>query len=396
MGVELTFSVMGPALPVLQPLLDQFAAEQGITVRLRPLSWDTGWSELTRVARTGSGPDLSEIGSTWLGDLIATQALRPFGLADVRQVGGAGTFLPVAWQVGHPTGQSETWAIPWLVGARLLYFRRRLLEAAGVPVTTAFGTAEQLDRTLRQLQAARVDLPWIVPTGTTHTTLLNAASWVWGAGGDFVSADGKRLLFQEPAARAGLRAYFALHRYLAPTARHLRGEQPDLQFLQNAAAAVTISGHWLFMDARAQPPAAALADLGLAPPPGPSFVGGSYLVIWKHSPQPAAALALIRFLTQRAAQVAYSQAMGLLPVTPEALAGAPFATDPAWQVVLRALQAGRTFPVIRTWGQIEYRLVAAFSTLWAEILADPQLDLEATLARQLTALAARLEPLLQA
>jgi multiple sugar transport system substrate-binding protein len=394
MGVELTFSVMIPALPVLQPLLDQFAAEQGITVRVRPLSWDTGWSDLTRVARTGSGPDLSEIGSTWLGDLIATQALRPFGLADVRQVGGASAFLPVAWQVGHPTGQAKTWAIPWLVGARLLYFRRRLLEAAGVSSATAFGTADQLDRTLGRLQAAGVELPWIVPTGTTHTSLLNAASWVWGAGGDFVTPDGKRLLFHEPAARAGWRAYFALRRYLAPAARHLRGEQPDQQFLHHPAAGVTISGHWLFMQAREQTPAV-VADLGLAPPPGPSFVGGSYLVIWKHSPQPAAALALIRFLTQRAPQVAYSQVMGLLPVTQEALAGAPFVTDPAWQVVLRALQAGRTFPVIRTWGQIEYRLVAALSTPWAAILADPQLALEATLARHLTGLAERLEPLLQ-
>jgi hypothetical protein len=86
--------------------------------------------------------------------------------------------------------------------------------------------------------------------------------------------------------------------------------------------------------------------------------------------------------------------MGLLPVTREALAAPPFTTDPFWQTAQRALAAGRGFPPARAWGQIEYRLAATFSTVWAEILADPHLDLDAALARHLDALAQRLEPLL--
>lgn len=390
---ELEFSVMEPVGAVLQPLLDQFTAEQRIAVRLRPFTWDGGWRELTKVAQAGAGPDVSEVGSTWLGDLIATRALRPFAAADSAAVGGAGAFLPAAWQGGRPGGSGEVWAIPWLAGARLLYFRRNLLTAAGVALPPAFPTAEHLARTLRQVQSGGVAVPWIVPTGTTHTTLLNAASWVWGAGGEFVTPDGKQILFHQPPARAGLRAYFDLSRYLPVSVRHLRGDQPDQQFLHNATTAMTISGHWLFVEAQ-NPAEAAVPDLGAALPPGPSFVGGSYLVVWKHSPHAAAALELIRFLSRRAAQQVYPPAMGLLPVTHEALAAPPFASDPAWQVVQQALRTGRTFPATPTWGLIEYRLVATFSTLWAEIMADPHLDLDATLARHLDALAARLEPLL--
>jgi multiple sugar transport system substrate-binding protein len=395
MRPELEFTIMETAsAALLQPLLDQFTAEQRISVRVRTLAWDSGWSELAKVARAGAGPDLSEVGSTWLGDLRATGSLRPFAAADLAALGGAGAFLPVAWQGGQPSGAGELWGIPWLVGARLMHYRRDLLAAAGVEARSAFQTADQVDRTLRQLQAAGVALPWVVPTGTTHTTLLNIASWVWGAGGDFLTPDGKRIIFHQPAARAGMRAYFALSRYLAPTVRHLRGEAPDQEFLHNPASAVAIGGPWLFVEARTPAAAPLVPDLGVAPPPGPTFVGGSYLVVWKHSRQAPAALALIRFLTQRAAQVAYSRQVGLLPVTLEALAAPPFAGDPFWQTAQRALAAGRGFPPARAWGQIEYRLAATFSTLWAEILADPRLDLDTALARHLDALALRLEPLL--
>ena len=43
---------------------------------------------------------------------------------------------------------------------------------------------------------------------------------------------------------------------------------------------------------------------------------------------------------------------------------------------------------------MEYRRVAAFSALWAETLAQPERDLDATLANHLTPLAQRRDTLL--
>jgi hypothetical protein len=103
---------------------------------------------------------------------------------------------------------------------------------------------------------------------------------------------------------------------------------------------------------------------------------------------------LVRFLSQPAAQAAYARATGLLPARREALAEPPFADDPLWQQVVEGVKTGRGFPVTRSWGLVEYRLVAAFSALWAETLAHPELDLDATLAKHLTPLAQRLDTLL--
>jgi multiple sugar transport system substrate-binding protein len=388
MPSELEFSVMADSPAGIQPLLDQFEAETRTRVRLRLMRWDTAWSDLVKVALYGDGPDVSEIGSTWLGDLVAMNALRPFDEKELAGLGRPDGFLPSAWNGGRVVSQSQMWAIPWFTGARLLFYRRRLLERAGVDERTAFAAAASFDETLSRLRADGVRIPWTVPTGHTHTTLLNVASWVWGAGGDFVTPDGKRTLFSRPEARAGLRDYFALARFLAPSVRHLNGLEPDEQFLSDQETAATITGPWLFSALRER----GLADrVGVALPPGPSFVGGSFLVVWKHTRQPEAALRLVQFLTQIPAQVTYPQRLGLLPIRLDALEAPPFSTDPLWQMAITGNRTGRSFPVTRSWGLMEDRLTRELSALWGDVLANPALDLEAAISKRLEPLAMRLD-----
>jgi multiple sugar transport system substrate-binding protein len=385
---ELELSIMADSPAGIQPLLDEFELESGIRVRLRLLAWDTAWSDLVKVGLYGDGPDVSEIGSTWLGDLVAMNAIRALDEAELAHLERPSAFLPSAWQGGRLAGQSQTWAIPWLAGARLLFFRPALLATAGLEARPAFPTAAELDETLAHMQASGVPVPWTVPTGLTHTTLLNAASWVWAAGGDFITADGKRTLFSQPEARAGLRQYFALGRYLAPAVRRLTGLEPDQQFLADPGTAMTISGPWMFRALRER----GLGEsVSVALPPGATFVGGSHLVVWKHSRQPEAVLKLVRFLIADATQVAYSQRVGLLPTRLNALTAEPFASDPWWQLAIRGLKTGRSFPVTRSWGLMEDRLTRELKALWDEVLADPELDLDAAIARHLEPLALRLD-----
>lgn len=300
----------------------------------------------------------------------------------------AGAFLPSAWQGGRLAGQTQTWAIPWLAGARLMFWRRPLFAAAGLEPRASFQSAAEVDSVLGRLAETRVPVPWTVPTGLTHTTLLNAASWVWAAGGDFVTPDGKRTLFSLPEARAGLRDYFALGRYLVPLVRRLTGLQPDGQFLTQPGTAATISGSWLFSALRERGLA---GEVGLALPPGAAFVGGSHLVIWKHTQHAQAALDLVNFLSEGRTQIAYGQRVGLLPTRLDALTGEPFAGDDWWQLAIRGLKTGRSFPVTRSWGLMEDRLTRVLKVLWDEVLTDPGLDLDAAILRHLEPLAMRLD-----
>src|SRR5512143_1870538 len=120
MNPELEFSIQAPNADLIQPILNEFEAKYHIHVKVRLSAWDTAWSELVKVALYNDGPDLSEVGSTWLGDLISMSALHAFEAEEINQLGKAGHFLPAAWQGCQLFDQPEVWAIPWLVGARFV------------------------------------------------------------------------------------------------------------------------------------------------------------------------------------------------------------------------------------------------------------------------------------
>lgn len=392
MAQQIEFSIMADTEAGLRPLLDAFETEQNIHVRVKLLSWDTAWSELVKTAIYGDGPDLSEVGNTWTGDLIGMNALRPFNAAEITAFGKAASFLPSAWRMGSMGNGSPEWSIPWLAGARLIYYRPALLEKAGVDPEQAFHSIGAFGQTVERLKAAGVKYPWIVPTRLTHTTLLIVSSWVWAAGGDFLTRDGRSTCFLEPMAQEGLRAYYRLGRFLAPEVSRLDGTEPDNVFLRDPQAAVIYSGPWL---RRRCEEAGLLGEVRALPPPGPSFVGGSNLVIWKHSAQADAAVKLVRFLTQTESQLSYSQSAGLLPVRLEALEGETYQSDAYWRVAVECLSRGRSFPVMRLWGLVEDRLSSAFAGVWSDLLGDPALDPAAPLQKYLGPLARRLDEILK-
>ncbi len=390
MTTEIEFSIQAPDAELIQPLLADFEAKYHIRVNLRLLTWDAAWSELVKVALYNDGPDISEVGSTWLGDLVAMSALHAFEADEITQLGRASRFLPAAWQGCQLPNRPQVWAIPWLVGARLVFFRRDLLLRTGVDEDEAFASAESFERTLHLLQDHHVRTPWIVPTVHTHATLLNAASWVWAAGGDFISPDGKHVLFAHHQAIAGLRNYFALGRYIPLELRQIGALQPDTQFLQHEDTAVTIGGPWLFNFLTG----AARENVGLALPPGAPMLGGSHLVIWKHSRKQDAVLKLIRFLTQTEMQVKYARRIGLLPAVVEALNEEPFTNDRLWRSAVQAVKAGRAMPITPSWGLTEDRLATEFAAVWQAFFDQPAIDLVAVLTRRLEPLARRLDQLM--
>jgi multiple sugar transport system substrate-binding protein len=389
--LEIELSIMGrDAGPVgdIRPLLDQFEKEQHFHVRLTVLSWETAWAELVKVALYGHGPDVSEIGTTWIGNLIAMNTLRPFTPAELNVLGGSAAFLPSSWQSSTVIGEKDVCAVPWLADSRLIYYRHDLLDKAGVDPATAFNSPRQLALTLGRLSDHGIDLPWVVPSRYSARTLHGIASWVWAAGGDFVTADGKRVIFDQPQARAGMQAYFELYRYLAPEARYLTGSQSDAFFLQRQVA-VTITGSWLMLFNRNLNPTA-VANWGLALPPGTPFVGGSNLVVWQHTRHEREALKLVKFLTSKQVQLIYNPRIGLLPVRLETLAEPSFTDDPVNALMGQVVRAGRSFPSLRAWGLIEDKLSSALTQVWAEILESSAPDIDALLNKYLLPLAEQL------
>jgi multiple sugar transport system substrate-binding protein len=308
-------------------------------------------------------------------------------------MGGAASFLPATWLNGSLLGSERQWGIPWLADTRVIFYWRDMLCAAGIDETTAFSSIEQVEDTLARLQAGGSATPWVVTTRHTRSTLYNVASWVWGAGGDFVTADGAHVTVADAAARRGLQAYFDLQRFMPQTTQPLDGRQ-TIDLFCNRQVAALIHGPWLLNKLREQAGSTELLSrVGVALPPGPSFVGGTLLIIWQHiqREQEQAAVDLIRSLVTDPAWLDFYLHIGNLPARLDLLAQPVFADDPHYRVLLQSLRLGRTHARLPLWGVVEDRLKKVLAQIWDDIRADPDQDKAGLISRYIGPLAQQLE-----
>jgi len=361
--------------------------------RVRTILWKDAPSELSNMAIYNRGADVSQVGAPTVGDLVSMNALRPFTPEEVYSIGGEQAFLPMAWESSRRIERQQVWAIPWLADPRAIFYWRDLLEHAGIEEEHAFQNSQEMEATLGRLQADSIPSPWVIPTIPDLPLLQIIASWVWGAGGDFVSPEGKRVRFLEPEALAGFKAFYRLFRFTPRTGSLTDIQQVKSQFTSRQAA-VTMGSPQLGLSILKEIPAGERSLLGVAAPPGPSLIGGSNLVVWAHTRRPIQAGDLVRFLTSKAAQVEYLPSIGYLPVRWDAFTEPPYTTDPFFKGLLKTMYDSRPFSLIRMGGLLEARLLVPLSNIWQELIENPEANLDSILSDHLTPTANRLNVML--
>lgn len=385
----LSFSVFdhGAApLAQLRELLEGFEKREGIQVNLEVISWENGWQKLIEFALYHHGPDVSEVGSTWIMDLVRMGELRPFEADEVADIEGEEKFFDVVWRSARTVEDgTRVWAIPWAADPRVVFYRRDLLSKVEVKEEGAFASAENFDSTIQRLATQRKVQPLALPTVHSRRALHNLASWVWQAGGDFLHPTRNAITFDQPEALRGIQAYFRLGRYLDLQAR-LYTEQDADQAFWSGKAAVTISGFWILGESRM--PAEVRHNLGVAPLLDVPFVGGSHFVIWKSARQPEAAMRLIHFLLNNPQAETLYPAFGL-PVRPAWWNKPPFTAEP-YHPFVTAIRRGRSLPVGSLWGLVEKRLVDALSEIWEAIADRSTAEIDAIIRNRVESLAYRL------
>jgi multiple sugar transport system substrate-binding protein len=242
--------------------------------------------------------------------------------------------------------------------------------------------------TLERLQTI-IPTPLVVRTAEI---VFASASWLWHVGSDFVSADGKTVLLNEPKAHDALQKYFQLTRFLT------KNESPTLQTTRemffNRQAAVTISGTWFAYELwqnEAMP--AWSAQLGISPMPGPSFVGGTNLVVWKLSNFEREAVQLVESLISPQVQSYMAHLTSDFPATRLAMAALVQSKEHA-RPVAYAIETGRSLPAIPLWGLTEQRISDAFNRIWQQLRETPDTNIPELLSKHLPVLTHRLDTIL--
>ncbi len=361
---------------VLKPYTMAHPASAAVKITVIP--WENYKDELTATAIYGKGPDVSQVGAPLVNDLVVMNSLRPFTSREILGFGGPSTFNAVAWQSSRRVHEGHIWAIPWLADPFTVIYWKDMLAQAGVQEQNAFKSFDQIDQTFERLQENGKVAPWVLPIGHRFNSLHAACAWIWGAGGDFVSVDNRTPFFHHPEAIYGLKRHFGTFKYMPKEGQPL-DDLGSRQVFLNRKAAVTMGNLTLIHDIAPE----LRSQVGVALPPGAPLIGGSSLVIWKHTRSDYQAVDLVKFLLSKTAQAQYCQQLGYMPVRSDVLLEPPYTTDPIYRGFAQAMQKGRLFPLIKLGGLLEEKLSGIIFNTWAQHVAGQDFDLETSLTKEL-------------
>ena len=374
-------------LQSLRRLLASFERENQVQLSLRRVGWERAWQSLLMDAVEGKGPHVSQIGSTWVATMAMLDALRVFTEKEVSALGGEARFLPAAWQSVKLVDRPSVWAIPWSIYTFVLYYRRDLLEKAGIDAATAFVTPAAMRKTFTQLSRNGI-APWAFPSLHPYADLVHiASSWVRASGGDFMSDNGREPFFAKPESCAGLMEFFELFPFIPLALRGLNIEECTNAFARGDVATL-IGGVEFANDLLTSPYASQemRENMAVTTLPGVPWIGGDHLVVWKNvltdAEHEKSALGLVTFLSKRETQVELFKLENILPSRADAYAELTFPLATTKATLEKILQTGRPHPALRLWRRIEAFLDEMLLEIGKSVLRQPTVS-PSDIARQM-------------
>ena len=354
------------------------ASHPNIEVQGTLVDWGDAFNKITTALTSGSGPDVTQLGTTWVGAFSRTGGLHSFSQAEVDGLGGKSAFVPAAWASSSLVGSGQATAIPWFIDTRAIYYRSDVLQSLGIDPSSAFSSWDTMDQTLGKIQAAGKIQAFGIPGKNAYDVVHNFAPWVWDAGGDYVNAAGTKETISQDTSVDGVFQYASLaSKYVNKAV--LQKSNNDVEALfASGQFAVTTDGPWLAQQ-MVQPTsgggfadsAATKGGFGTVPyPAGPKdhkvFFGGSNLAVTKASKNEAAAYEWVRWLTNQG-QPTYVSKVGMWPARGLSANASVFASDQYDKAFKDQLQFGKSYPMIAAWGPIETALVKDFGSLWDQV-----------------------------
>ena len=360
-GRELTFWTIGREGEAIMQLLPAFErAHPDIRVKVQQLPLTAAHQKLLTAFAGNSTPDLSQLGNTWLPELVALHALEPLqARVDHSGVVRADDYFASIWATNVIDG--TLYGVPWYVDTRLLFYRKDLLKAAG------FGAPPRTWAEWRSQLAALSDPSQhrygiLLPTNEYEQLMSLALQQPepllrdGGRYGNFESAGFKHAL-------AFYVDTFRLRQ--APAITNVEAGNPWTEFGRGVYA-FYLSGPWNIGEFRSRLPATQQDDWATAPLPGPDgagigVAGGSSLVIFRASKHKDAAWQLIEYLSQPAVQQQFYELLGDMPPRRSSWQGGALRDDPKARAFREQLEQVKPTPPVPEWERIanEMQLVAA-------------------------------------
>ncbi|MFI6284716.1 sugar ABC transporter substrate-binding protein [Streptomyces sp. NPDC051018] len=326
-----------------------------ITVKVTPVGWDVAHQKLVSAAAAGNLPDVTQMGSTFMGEFAELGVLEPVDTTVFKK----DDFFPAAWDGNVVNG--EVYGVPWYVDTRVLYYRTDLAGKAGVQKAPA-NWAE-----LSALASAYQDkakTKWGISLQPYNLDAWqNWLPFFYSAGGELIK-DGKPALDSEAAVKS-------LTEYASYFEKGLskKSVQPGYDVIKdfgNDSVPMFLSGPWQTTNIAENQPqlkgkwAAAPLPSGTS---STSWAGGSSLVVSKDSEHKAAATEFIKYLTEPANQADWYVRTTDLPSNKAAWDEGKLASDPNMKVFRTQMESAKAVPALAKWAEIGSKIDAAIESV---------------------------------
>lgn len=339
---SVTVWAMGAEGESLDVLATDFMAEfPDVSVEVTPVPWDAAHDRIVNAIAGGEVPDVSLIGTTWMGEFAALG-----GLDRTPDDFDTDRFFDGAWDTTVVDGVS--YGVPWYVETRLVYYRTDLAEQGGVDDDP--GDWDELKGLAEAIQGAGAE--WgisLQPGGTgSWQTFM---PFFWQAGGEIVDDDNAFTIGSDACVEA-LTYYDSF--FEEGLAQPIVSDVPvEGQFADGSVGAF-ISGPWMIgivTDAGTDPTAFTVAHQP-EQQSATSFVGGGNLAVFDQSDNKPAAWAFVEYLSRPEVQVKWYETVNALPSVEDAWDDPTLADDEMLSTFGEQLDDAKAPPAIPTWEEV--------------------------------------------
>ncbi|WP_433676474.1 extracellular solute-binding protein [Microbacterium gorillae] len=332
----------------LQKLAKTWLAENpDATLKVTDIPWDQVITKIQTATAAGTGPDIIMTGSDQTATVIGMGGFDkvPDGVYK------SDDFYSAA--IDSVTGPDGTYAMPWYVETRFLFYRKDLAEQLGLSAPTTWEEMEAMAAAFKSRPGGTYGLSLPKPTESPAQVIV---PFVAQAGGSMT--DGDKWTIDTPEFIQALDFYAGFY---------TRGEAPaettDATF-ENGGTPMLISGPWMLdvyqelIDKGTAPEGFTMDSVGYAvSPAGPGdnndqYIGGGNLGVFSASKNKEAAWSLLSWMGEAEQQQAWYGLQKELPANIAAGDDSAIQENPVTKTLMEQMQDTVAPPNYPAWSQI--------------------------------------------
>jgi multiple sugar transport system substrate-binding protein len=350
---------MGEEAKSLPKIAEEFEKENPkIDVKVQAIPWDQAHDKLLTAVASKKGPDVVQMGTTWIPEFASANALmdlKPY-IKEYPEL-DENNFYPGS--VETTKYEDKVVGVPWYIDTRVLYYRTDLLKEVGYNEPPK--TWDELRDAAKKL-AERGENKYGISIDTNEQTLAFM----------FARQNGSKLIDEQNKPLFNQKEFVEAVEYLNGFFED--GSAPiDLgldiiqAFRGEGIVPMFISGPWMVKLINDQAPELKGKWATAVLPKKEhniSALGGSNLSVFQYTKHKDASLKFIAFMSKPETQLKWMEMTNSLPSTKEAWNDKTLQEDPLYKTFGQQMEASQPMPMIKQWEEIAQTYLKHFEKIY--------------------------------